>query len=149
MRNSEWVLAANGAGYRIFSHGKKFAPLEEVKHLDWPTGRLPARELLSDRPGRSYDSRGVGRHAMEPRNDAHAEEEIHLAREIAQTLSDGHRMGAYSRLVVIAAPRLLGYLRESLPGQVQQLVTAEIDKDLTAYDAGQLTDWLRKELWER
>ena len=41
------------------------------------------------------------------------------------------------------------YTTESLPAQVQQNVVAEIDKDLTSYDAGQLTDWLRKAVWEK
>ena len=149
MSSSEWVLTANGAGYRIFSRDKKFAPLVEVQHLDWPSGRLSGQDLVSDRPGRSFDSRGAGRHAMEPRTDVHTEEEMQLAREIARALGDGHRDGAYSQLIIIAAPRLLGHLRESLPAQVRQNVVAEIDKDLTAYHAGQLTDWLRKEVWEK
>ena len=86
---------------------------------------------------------------MEPRTDAHTEEEVRLAREIAGALADGHRTGQFGKLVIIAAPRLLGYLRDSLAAPVRQSVTNEIDKDLTAYDAAALTDWLRKELWEK
>ncbi|UCG72997.1 MAG: host attachment protein [Chromatiales bacterium] len=147
--NSEWVLTANGAGYRLFAHDKKLAPLSEVRHVDWPSGRLPARDINSDRPGRSFDSGGQGRHAMEPRTNAHDEEESRLARDIAATLSVAQREGDYNSLIIVAAPRLLGRLREVLPAAVRQRVVVEIDKDLTAYDAGQLTDWLRKEVWEK
>lgn len=147
--NSEWVLTANGTGYRLFAHDKKFAPLRQVKHMDWPSGRMPARDINSDRPGRSFDSGGQGRHAMEPRTDAHQEEEVRLAREIADTLLETRRAGDYDSLIIIAAPRLLGHLREVLPAAVRQSVGTEIDKDLTAYDAEQLTDWLRKEVWEK
>ena len=146
---SEWVLTANGTGYRIFAHDKKFLPLEEVKNLGWPSGRIPSRNIDADRPGRSFDSGGQGRHAMEPRSDAHAEEEVRFAREIADTLAEAQRTGAYDRLIIIAAPRLLGYLRDTLPVAVRQSVAVEIGKDLMAYEATQLTDWLRKELWEK
>ena len=147
MVGSEWVLTANGAGYRLFRHDKKFAPLSQVKHVDWPSGRLPGRDINSDRPGRSFDSGGQGRHAMEPRTDAHEEKEVRLAREIADSLSAGQRTGDYDSLIIVAAPRLLGHLRNVLPAAVRQRVSVEIDKDLTAYGAEQLTDWLQKEVW--
>jgi protein required for attachment to host cells len=144
-----WVLTANGSGYRLFAHDKKFAPLEEVRKVDWPTGRMAGRDIDADRPGRSFDSAGQGRHAMEPPTAAHDEEEQRLARDIAQTLADAAQRGDYRNLVVISAPRLLGRLRDVLPAAVKQTVSLEIDKDLTAYDAGELTDWLRREVWEK
>lgn len=149
MAVNRWVLTANGTGYRIFAQDKKFAPLHEVKHVEWPSGRLAARDINSDRPGRTFDSGGQGRHAMEPRTDAHEEEEVRLAREIADTLSVAQGVGDYDSLVIIAAPRLLGHLRGVIPASVRQSVAVEIDKDLTAYDADRLTDWLRKEVWEK
>jgi protein required for attachment to host cells len=148
-QNSEWVLTANGAGYRVFSQDKKFSPLVEVSRTDWPTGRTPARDIDADRPGRTFDSGGQGRHAMEPRTGAHEEAEAQLARDIAETLLQAQRAGEYRGLMVIAAPRLLGHLRDVLPQNVQQAVVKEIAKDLTAYDAAELTDWLRKEVWEK
>jgi protein required for attachment to host cells len=145
----EWILTANGSGYRLFTHDKKFAPLQELRQVDWPAGRAPGRELSSDRPGRSFDSAGHGRHAMEPRTGIHEEEENRLARDIAQTLADAGQRGEFRNLVIISAPRLLGHLRDVLPAAVKQSVQLEIDKDLTGYDAAELTDWLRREVWER
>lgn len=142
-------MTANAAECRIFSHDKKFAPLTEVKSLEWPGGRLASRDVNADRPGRSFDSGGQGRHAMEPRGDVHEEEGVRFTREIAHQLAESQRSGAFGQLVIIAAPRLLGQLRDALPDPVQRCVTHEIAKDLTAYDAQQLTDWLRKEFWER
>lgn len=147
--NSDWVLTANGVGYTVFAHDKKFAPLSQIKRVDWPGGRTPARDIDADRPGRTFDSGGQGRHAMEPRTNAHEEEEQRLARDIADALAEAQQTGAYRSLIIIAAPRLLGKLRDQLPPAVRQTVVAEVDKDLTAYDANELTDWLRKAVWEK
>jgi protein required for attachment to host cells len=145
----EWILTANGSGYRLFAHDKKLAPLQELRKVDWPTGRMAGRDIDADRPGRSFDSGGQGRHAMEPRTTAHDEEENRLARDIAQMLAEAAQRGDYRKLVIISAPRLLGHLRDVLPAAVKQSVSLEIDKDLTGYDAGELTDWLRREVWEK
>lgn len=148
-RNSEWVVTANGAGYRIFSQDKKFSPLVEVSRTDWPSGRIPARDINSDRPGRTFDSGGQGRHAMEPPTDAHAEEEVRLAREIARSLQTAVQQQEFEQLTIIAGPRLLGHLRDTLPAEVVRHVVREIDKDLTAYSPDELTRWLRREVWEK
>ncbi len=145
----EWVLTANATECRIFEHAKRFAPLEPVQDLEWPEGRLHARDLYADKPGRAFDSAGQGRHALEPPTDPHVEELERFAREIARVLEDGQQRGAYQRLIIIAAPRLLGMLREVLPDAVRERLQAEIDKDLTAYDGRELTEWLRRELWEK
>lgn len=141
----EWVITANAAVCRIFQHDGKNKPLTEVRSLDCPRGRMTGRDIDSDRPGRTYDSAGQGRHAMEPRVDPHAQEELRFAREIATTLDEAQRGGEFSRLVVIAAPRMLGYLRECLPESVSRLAGTEIDKDLTDYSADELSAWLDKE----
>lgn len=146
---TEWVLTANAAECRIFEHDKKFAPLEPVRDLEWPEGRLQARDLYADKPGRAFDSAGQGRHAMERTTDPHDEALGRFAREIARVLDEAQQRGAYQRLIISAAPRLLGVLREVLTPAVRQRVLAEFDKDLTASDARELADWLRRELWEK
>lgn len=39
--------------------------MEELEGLKHPASRAHERDLISDRPGRSFDSFGSGRHAME------------------------------------------------------------------------------------
>ena len=148
-QNGEWVLTANGAGYRVFAHDNKLAPLRELSHTEWPSGRRPSRDIDADRPGRSFDSAGQGRHAMEPPTDAHAEVEFRLAREIARALAVAEQQQEFEQLTIIAAPRLLGHLRDTLPSEVTRRVVLEIDKDLMAYSADELTQWFRKEVWEK
>ena len=143
-KNREWVITANAAVCRIFQHDGKTKPLAEVKSVDWPRGRMAGRDMDSDRPGRAFDSAGQGRHAMEPRADPHAEE-LRFAREIATILEEAQRGGEFSRLIVIAAPRMLGSLRECLPESVSRLAVTEIDKDLTDYSTDELSAWLDKE----
>ncbi|MGH6943019.1 MAG: host attachment protein, partial [Geminicoccaceae bacterium] len=88
-------------------------------------------EIASDRPGRSFDSAGQGRHAMEPPTDPQRYAKYAFARELAHRLEEAVHAHRFDRLVVVAAPRTLGDLRDLLPDAVKAKIVAEIDKDLT------------------
>ena len=61
-----WIVAADKVRARIFETSSNSDPLEEVKDFINPDGDKQDHELLSDRPGRTHDSLGAGRHSMEP-----------------------------------------------------------------------------------
>jgi protein required for attachment to host cells len=92
---------------------------------------LKSREINADRPGRAFDSRGAGRHAMEPPTDPHRKVKADFARDVAGVLEHELSVHRYEELVLVAAPQTLGDLRNSLPATVRKKVVAEIDKDLT------------------
>jgi hypothetical protein len=52
-----WVLVADGARARVFSVDRARGPLNEEADFVHPEERLPERELVTDKPGRS---RGPG-----------------------------------------------------------------------------------------
>jgi protein required for attachment to host cells len=74
-----WIVVADGAKARIFENhgpGKGLsARPEEEMHRALP----PSRDIASDKPGRSHDRNGPGRHAMEPPTDAHREDKRRYA----------------------------------------------------------------------
>ncbi len=83
-----WILIANGARARLFSndgpgHGVRLVSDEVLVCVN-----LPGREIMSDRPGRTFDSVGAGRHAKEPRTDAREIEKRSFAHELAAMLDD-------------------------------------------------------------
>ena len=53
------------------------------------------------------------------------------ARELAERLEEAAHAHRFDKLVLVAAPKTLGDLRELLPDPVKTKVVAEIDKDLT------------------
>ncbi len=132
MPNTTWVLIADGARARLLAQAKPFEPLEPALEQEEFTGSMAqSKEIGSDRPGRSFDSAGQGRHAMAPPTDPQRYAKFAFARELAERLEEAAHAGRFARLILVAAPRTLGDLRELLPGPVKAKIVAEIDKDLT------------------
>jgi len=132
MPSPTWILIADGARARVLAQAKDFAPLEPAfEHEELTGSTAQSREIASDRPGRSFDSAGQGRHAMEPPTDPQRYAKYEFARELAARLEEAAHDGRFARLVLVAAPKTLGDLRELLPNLVKAKVVAEIDKDLT------------------
>ena len=112
------ILVADGHAARIFIETRRGGPLvEKTGELDIPD---PHR-AKSSQPGRVFDRFGHASHGVGG-EDPHDSAE----REFLQDLAS--RIGAYAAqcdaeaIVVIAAPRALGVLREALDDNVRKLV---------------------------
>jgi protein required for attachment to host cells len=124
-----WVIVANSTVARIFKVQKQ-QDLVEIETLVHTASRLHARDLVSDQSGRTFDSVGTGRHAIEPTTDPKAVECITFAKEIAHYLHDAHAQGRFDRLYVAAGPSTLGLLRQNFSPAVTKLVQEELNKDI-------------------
>jgi protein required for attachment to host cells len=136
--STTWILTANGGKARIFAAESPTGGLTEIATITHPESRLRARELASDRPGRTFDAAGIGRHALSVQVDAKAQEQIRFAREIVDRLDQGRIEGDFDHLIVIAAPGFLGHLRATMAGPLQALVATELAKDYTELTASNL-----------
>jgi protein required for attachment to host cells len=63
--------------------------------------------------------------------DWHARAEMAFAARLAQQLGEWAAANRFDKLVVIAAPQMLGLLRAAWDTRVAASIIAEIDKDLT------------------
>lgn len=136
-----WALVANGAAARILKgiYGNK--PAETVEFMpDHP--RLG--EIMADRAGRSFSSVGRHRSAMEPRSDPVEERQRLFADSLSAVLEEHHASGEFDELIVIAAPSMLGDLRQAFDKKLHAAITHEVDKDLTKQDIGKLMESVRK-----
>ncbi|HEY5680780.1 MAG TPA: host attachment protein [Pseudomonadales bacterium] len=125
-----WLIVADGARARFFER-RSASDLSEFDVMISPEGRSEERSLHSDRPGRSFDSRGDGRHAMEPAHSARDHEAEAFAKRVCKRLDEARLAGSVDKLVLIAPPRFLGHLRASLSKGTQGIVAHSIDKELT------------------
>jgi protein required for attachment to host cells len=103
---------------------------KEVGRISDPDAHLHDRDLVSDRPGRSYESVGGARHAIERENDPRHREAVRFARRIARRLDEARRKDEFEQLVVVAGPPFLGLLREEFSRPTKARVVHEIRKDL-------------------
>ncbi len=128
--NKTWILIAHRAGARIFENDGPGTGLKHVDAIAHPEGRLEDKALGSDKPGRSFDSHGPGRHALGKEHGPAETVAQEFAHALAARLDAGRTKHAYGKLVLVAEPRFLGMLRAALTPQTAALVSAVVEKDL-------------------
>lgn len=137
-----WIVIADGAQARILENhgpGKGLVPLPSEEMHKAPR---PTREINTDRPGRSHDRVGPGRHAMESPSDAHREEKRRFADLLGEHLNEAVLKHRYDRLILVAPPKMLGDLRQSLSKEAAAKIDGELTKDLTKVSDHDLPDHL-------
>ncbi len=139
--DTTWVLVADGGRARILVSRGAGQGFEIVAEHDADLKR--SREIGSDRPGRTYESATTGRHAIEPRVDAHREAKVGFLRALVDELDQARKDGKFQHLVLVAPPVALGDLRRLVADPLRKLVAAEIDKDLTKVPLHDLPGHLR------
>lgn len=133
-----WIVIADGARARIVLNEGPGRGVSELEGMEFQASHSPNRDINADKPGRTFDSAGAGRHAKEPPSDAHRMKKKKFARQIAGILETALRKKDFDRLVLVAPPAMLGDLRAELSSQVASRVEAEIKKDLTHDNTAQL-----------
>lgn len=126
-----WILLADGAQAKVFSHSGPGSGLTPVTDLQFEDETLKARDIMADRPGRSFASAGHGRSAMEYSSDPVAVRETRFVKSVADAIERKFQQSAFSRLIIAAAPAALGDLRDALSEGVKAAVIAEMPKNLT------------------
>lgn len=126
-----WILAAESSRAVIYALESRVKPLTEVESLAHPEGRDLEQDMTSDRPGRAFDTTGLGgRHAMGKEVDPKRHEAQLFAKRLADRLDQGRIHGKFDQLMLVAPPAFLGLLRERLNDQTLKLVSQSLDKNL-------------------
>lgn len=137
----QWFVVADNSRTRIFTREEPGGRLQAVETLDNPEAGAHAQDIDADRPGRSFDSVGGGRHSMGTEVDPVTQGLLRYVKTVTGFLATASGDGRCNRVVLVAGPRLLGMLRQQLdlPANVE---VSEIDKNLGQYDANELVDHL-------
>lgn len=137
-----WILVADAARARIFLNDGPGHGITELTERGVERDLKPSRDINADRPGRTFDSGGQGRHAMEPSTDPNRHQKFNFAKDVASMIAKAHHARSFDRLVMIAPPATLGDLRRALPKTVAGAIYGEIAKDLTQLSAKDLAGHL-------
>lgn len=138
--NNTLVVVADNERARFLgkqSGKKKLIEIDDLVHME---ARTHERDLISDKPGRSFDSQGSGRHAMEQKMDVKKHDEQMFAESIAEKLEKARNDHKFKELVLIAPPEFLGLLRKELSDQCTKQIKQSIDKDLTLAEVSTIED---------
>ncbi|MCF3934872.1 host attachment protein [Acuticoccus sp. M5D2P5] len=130
LHQGDFVLVADGGKALLLTNeGTPAAPRLRTLHvveIDNP----PTHEQGVERPGH-FDKDTSSRRGAFEAADLHAAAESRFAATIAQMLARECTAAGTGRIMIVAAPRMLGALRGMMSDGVRRKVVAEIDADLT------------------
>jgi protein required for attachment to host cells len=89
------------------------------------------QDLVEVRQGRSFNSHGPSRSAIEARSDPRRHLKSTVAGDMADVLAVELEAGRHRRLVLVAAPATMGDLRCAVTQKVRAAVVSEVTLDLT------------------
>lgn len=128
-----WIMVADGTKAHIYLYRGPNHPLERIPGGVFTHINKPSRELARSDRGRTMERvlyTGIGRlSAYERPTDPHTYEKYLFAKELVAFLEE--QADSFDRLIIAAAPKVLGDLRHLLPDPVREKVSAELHKDLT------------------
>lgn len=104
----------------------------------------PDRDQGTDSPGRFNDGPGVHRSAVQD-TDWHALEKERFAHDLSDMLYRMAHRGDLDRLIVVAAPKVLGDLRSAWHKEVASKIVGQLDKDLTNAPLDEIEKILHRE----
>ncbi|WP_088345160.1 MULTISPECIES: host attachment protein [Rhodomicrobium] len=128
IKSGEWVLVCDGRKALILENegDAMFPNLRTKETHEHDVERTSA--LGADHPGRVHQSEGASRSSVE-QTDWHLQAEDDFLGMIARRLDEAVRNEETRSLVIVAAPRALGFLRTAFSPAVQQAIKTEIAKD--------------------
>lgn len=135
-----WALVLNGSRCRIL-RGVSSKGIKVPTELVLRSEARNLRDIMSDKPGRSFTSSGGGRRsAMEYGSDPLAEDQREFIRQIISLLESHRRAGDFDKLAIFAEHEMLGHLRQMMPQTLTDMVIREVPKNLVQLSAPELAE---------
>lgn len=141
----------------LFFDSSRPSDLQECGTVENPAAGLKDTDLETDRPGRRFggtSGNGSGahashHHAVDGERSTERHELVMFAKQVGLRI-DADRVGhKFDRLVLVAPPKMLGLLRQSLPSKSQTLLASEIPKDLAHHGPAAIMNAIPKDtFWQ-
>jgi protein required for attachment to host cells len=141
-----WLLVADGAEAQIYAVEPVTFSLTPLRQGRFTHRGVASRNLVSDRPGRSFNSRGAVRHALEPRTSPHQAAEDKFLKTVGQALGPLMRAAKVGDLLIAAPPKAMAVLRKAMTKPVQDKIALEITREWTKLAPLEMTQRLIKAL---
>ena len=134
------IVVADERQANFFDAVTPKAPLAPCGSLINESGGKKDSELETDRAGRRYGgtngvSHGSGQvqghhHGVNGERSTEQHDLTIFAKEVAKRIDASRARNEFDKLVLVAAPKMLGLLRQSLPTPSQTLLAGAISKDI-------------------
>ncbi|WP_394177298.1 host attachment family protein [Yoonia maritima] len=145
LRKGTWVLVADGEKALFLANKTDgedpFLQVVRKKQQDNPA----AIAQSESRPGRVSDG-GHGQKSALEETDWHELAKDRFAADLAELLYGYAHHGDFDRIVLVAAPHVLGELRDQLHQEVLDKVVAEIPKTLTNHPLNEIEQIVKSDI---
>lgn len=132
-----WIVLANAAVAHCYERASRRAPLVLQATYAHPESRLHAKELDSDRPGRTLKD-DAGRTSFVPRTEPRERERGAFARQLAGMLDEAVSSSRCSGIALFASNPFLGELQSLLSEGTRRHLVASHALDLTSFTGNEL-----------
>jgi protein required for attachment to host cells len=139
-------VVADG-GHARFVRPAEDNALHTVVSVDSTTVHKRDQDLVSDRPGRSFESGSSTRHAYTPRHDPHALAKDRFVHAVAEQLNEESAADGFDELVLVAPPHVLSELTGALDAPCRAKLLGSLAKDLVKTPDHEL--WPHLKEWAR
>jgi protein required for attachment to host cells len=137
-----WIVLADGERARVLVRRSEMVGLETIHTMESTNAHRRTTEFGADKPGRTQESVGGARHAVEPRADLHRRDKVEFASLVAAALDAAASRREFDRIVLVALPSTAAAIRRAMSRGTAQKIEAEIHKDLTKTPDQEIADWL-------
>jgi protein required for attachment to host cells len=93
-----------------------------------------------EKPGRTFNSVGSVRHAIEPHTDRREVERQDFSTKVLENLSDGLNHNKFAKLVLIADPKMLGIINNSLDKNLASKLQKSFPKNLAEMEINEIRE---------
>ena len=128
IHSGDWVVVCDCAKALILENAGDAVSLNLKTKEVHAQADEKTSEQGTDAPGRSINSVGARRSAME-QTDYHEQAEQRFLADLSKRLDAAVMGGEAKSLVLVAPPRALGVIRQTSTPNLRKAVRAEIDKD--------------------
>ena len=141
--DSTCIAACSGSEARLWLATSRHGDWQALTELQHPESATREGDLVSDRPGRSFDSFGSGRHAMSQPSSAREQELTRFAEQVADYINAGIANRDFNNLVLFVEPSFLGHLRTKLSAAATKATVLTAPKNLTSLDENRIRDYFQ------
>ncbi len=138
-RATTWIVIADGCVAKIFSSRGGAAPWTPALELKHPEAASRSRQFQGDDGGVQAGEGAYKLSAMQPLSLKDVEAE-RFAEVVRDALLHGRSQKRFDALILVAAPRFLGFLRQKLTPALTQVLTGTLARDLTHLTTAQLPE---------
>lgn len=107
-----WLVIADGGQARVFHYMGHYTQLHQVAHMTHP--HPLNHEEGPDKPGRTFASATLLKHAYEPKTDWHDRQKKDFMDTLADMVIKAHRDKAFAKVTLVCPAHLIGLLRDKI-----------------------------------